>query len=70
MMENRIINVIQQGQNLEIYSNILNAETIATHIKPLLHDWYLKRWKYKQRKITVDDFCYSVMIFINRGLTN
>jgi AcrR family transcriptional regulator len=70
MMENRLINVIQQGQNLEIYSNILNAETIATHIKPLLHDWYLKRWKYKQRKITVDDFCYSVMIFINRGLTN
>jgi AcrR family transcriptional regulator len=70
MMENRLIDVIKQGQELEIYSQILTAESIAAHIKPLLHDWYLKRWKYQQRKIKVDDFCFSVMIFINRGLTS
>ncbi len=70
MMETRLIEVIQQGQENELYSEILTAETIAAHIKPLLHDWYLKRWKYKQRKISVDDFCFSVMIFINRGLTS
>ena len=70
MMESKLIKAIEQGQELEIYSNILSAETIAAHIKPLLHDWYLKRWKYKQRNISVDEFCYSIMIFINRGLTS
>ncbi len=70
MVEARLIQVIQQGQEDELYSDILTAETVAAHIKPLLHDWYLKRWKYKQRKISADDFYFSVMIFINRGLTS
>jgi len=70
MMESRLIEVIKQGQDLELYTTRLSPETIAAHIKPLLHDWYLKRWKYKKRKISVDDFCFSVMIFINRGLAS
>ena len=70
MMEKKLIKAIEVGQDLEIYNTILTAQTIATHIKPLLHDWYLKRWKYKQRNISIDDFCYSIMIFINRGLTS
>ena len=67
-MESRLIKVIEQGQKEKVYNEILAAETLAAHIKPLLHDWYLKRWKYKQRKISVDEFCYSVMIFININL--
>jgi len=70
LVENKIKNAIIKGQELGLYNTILNAETIATHIKPLLHDWYLKRWKYKQRNIGIEDFCFSVMIFINRGLTS
>lgn len=69
MVEKKIKEAIKKGQDLGIYSTILDAETIAAHIKPLLHDWYLKRWKYKQRKIDIEDFCFSVMIFINQGLT-
>ena len=70
MMEDKLIKAIEKGQNSEFYNDILSAETIAAHIKPLLHDWYLKRWKYKQRKISIDDFCFSIMVFINRGLTS
>lgn len=70
MMEGKLINAIEEGQDLEIYNDILTAETIAAHIKPLLHDWYLKRWKYKKRNISIEDFCYSTMLFINRGLTS
>jgi len=70
MMEAKLITAIEGGQGIGIYNNTLGAETIAAHIKPLLHDWYLKRWKYKQRKISIDDFCYSIMIFINQGLSN
>ena len=68
MMESKLIKAIAEGQDRDIYNDILTAETIAAHIKPLLHDWYLKRWKYKQRNISIDEFCYSIMIFINRGL--
>ena len=70
LMESKLVEAIEEGQKLEIYSTILSATSIAAHIKPLLHDWYLKRWKYMQRKTTIDDFCFSVLIFINRGLTS
>jgi AcrR family transcriptional regulator len=70
MMEQFLVDVIQKGQNNKKYNTILSAEVIAAHIKPLLHDWYLKRWKYQQRNISVDEFCYSTLIFINSGLTN
>lgn len=70
MMETKLIMAVEEGQNLTLYNKTLSAKTIAAHIKPLLHDWYLKRWKYKQRKISIDDFCFSTMIFINKGLTS
>ena len=69
MMENKIMQAISKGQELEIYSKTLSPKTMATHIKPLLHDWYLKRWKYKQRKINIEDFCFSVMAFMNHGIS-
>ncbi|MCF6319103.1 MAG: TetR/AcrR family transcriptional regulator [Proteobacteria bacterium] len=68
MMESRLIQVIRQGQEDGVYNKILLAETLATYIKPLLHDWYLKRWKYKQRKISVDEFCETTLLFIHNGL--
>jgi hypothetical protein len=68
MVESKLIKAFEKGQKEKLYNNILPAETVAAHIKPLLHDWYLKRWKYQQRKISVDEFCNSVMIFINNGL--
>ncbi len=68
MMEARLIQVIGQGQEDGIYNKTLLAETIAAHIKPLLHDWYLKSWKYKQRKISVDEFSETTLLFINNGL--
>lgn len=70
MMEEKLVEAIKNGQDREIYNRILTAETVAAHIKSLLHDWYLKRWKYKQREIDIEDFCFSTMIFINRGLTS
>jgi AcrR family transcriptional regulator len=70
LMENKLIDAIEYGQEVEVYNGILSAQTLASLIKPLLHEWYLKRWKYKQRKVSIDDFCFSVMIFIERGLTS
>ncbi len=70
LMESKLIEVIQRGQQEEIYSTILKAETVASLTKPLLSEWYLKRWKYKKRGMSIDQYCLAVMIFIERGLTS
>lgn len=41
-----------------------NPQLLASVIKAILQDWYLKRWKYRQRKISVDayaDFAISLI---------
>ena len=70
MVENKITEIIQVGQDLNEYSQSLPAETYAAMIKPLLHDWYLKRGKYKKRRIDVDSYAENVIQFVNRGLLN
>lgn len=68
-VESKLIKIIEKGQKNGVFHQLLSAETVATHIKPLLHDWYLKRWKYQQRNTSVDEFCHSIMTFVNHGLT-
>jgi hypothetical protein len=36
----------------------------AAAIKALLQDWYLKRWKYRQREITVETYADFVIAMI------
>ena len=68
MMESYLVKAIENGQKQGRYNSQLSAQSMASHIKPLLHDWYLKRWKYRKRKIGIDEFCYSMLNFINNGL--
>jgi len=42
---------------------------LAAHIVALFQDWYLKRWKYKAAKTTVDEFADSVLFFMRSHLT-
>lgn len=37
----------------------------ASTIKAMLQDWYLKRWKYHKRKISVDDYAEHIISFVN-----
>ena len=67
-VENKIILAINKGIQNNIYNPELDSETIASLIKPILHDWYLKRWKYKQRQIDCDSYCSSVIKFIEHGI--
>ena len=45
-----------------------NTQLAASLIKTMLQDWYLKRWKYAKRKISVDDYADFVVNFIERAL--
>ena len=41
---------------------------LAAHIVSLFQDWYLKRWKYKAAKVSVDEFADSVLLFMGSHL--
>ena len=41
----------------------------ASLIKPLLQDWYLKRWKYRRRNISPDAYAYWVIDFVEAFLS-
>lgn len=40
------------------------AELLGAHCMALIHDWHVKRWKYRQLKISVDVFANSVCDFV------
>ena len=41
-----------------------NSTLLAAHLVALFQDWYIKRWKYRAAKVTVDEFADSVMLFV------
>ena len=45
-----------------------NPLMVASLIKAMLQDWYLKRWKYTRRKITVDSYGDFLISFISSYL--
>ena len=46
-----------------------DAELVAALIKAVLQDWYLKRWKYKRKGITVEGYARFVVAFVLSRLT-
>jgi AcrR family transcriptional regulator len=61
--ENIFTEILDQGQTLGVFI-IQNTQLTASLIKSMLQDWYLKRWKYARRKITVDQYAQFVLEFV------
>jgi len=47
--------IIEQGKQDRIFQDV-NKELVAAMIKAILQDWYLKRWKYEMRNISVEQY--------------
>ena len=47
--------IIEQGKQSGIFRDV-NKELVAAMIKAILQDWYLKRWKYEMRNISVEQY--------------
>lgn len=45
-----------------------DPELTAALIKPLLQDWYLKRWKYRRRNVSVEAYGDALIEFIEAAL--
>ena len=42
----------------------MDSRLSAALIKAMLQDWYLKRWKYERRRVTVEQYAASLMDII------
>lgn len=45
-----------------------SAKLLASHLVALVQDWHLKRWKYRQLKVGVDDFAESLSALFDMAL--
>lgn len=65
--EKIIIDIITDGQSKGIFRS-LDAYLTGAAIKSLLQDWYIKRWKYSRRKVTVERYCEFLIEFVESYL--
>lgn len=58
-IEEIFLGVIESGIESKVYRP-KNTRLVASMIKALLQDWYLKRRKYRDQNVTVDDYAAFV----------
>ncbi len=66
-IEEIFLDLIEDGIKAEIYA-AKNARLVSMMTKALLQDWYLKRRKYRDQSIGVDDYAVFVMDVIENYL--
>jgi TetR/AcrR family transcriptional regulator, cholesterol catabolism regulator len=59
---------IEQGRESGVFV-VEDPLMTAALIKPLLQDWYLKRWKYSRRNVSPDMYAAHVVDFVEAFLT-
>ena len=61
--EEILVDILKQGEKDGVFLKRDHLMT-ASIIKAMQQDWYLKRWKYALRKISVDKYAEHIMEFI------
>lgn len=61
--EQILVDILEDGENKGVFRKG-NHPLTASIIKAMQQDWYLKRWKYKKRNISVDDYAGYVVDFV------
>lgn len=61
--------ILQAGSEAGVFHSA-DPALAAALIKAVLQDWYLKRWKYKRRGVTVEAYARFVVGFVLTSLTN
>jgi TetR/AcrR family transcriptional regulator, cholesterol catabolism regulator len=58
--EKVIVDVIKEGIGKGVFRQI-DTDLAGAVIKSMLQDWYLKRWKYARRRITVEKYATFIL---------
>lgn len=67
-IETIFLNIISEGIEQGVYKP-RNARLVSSMIKSLLQDWYLKRRKYRDQEVPVDDYAVFVRDVVESYLT-
>lgn len=65
--EKILVDILEEGSAKGIF-NQKDHRLTACMIKAMQQEWYLKRWKYSKRKISVDQYADFVLEFVNAFL--
>ena len=65
LTEKIFIDILEEGNEQKDFF-VENPVLMASVIKPMLQDWYLKRWKYSRRKVSVDEYAEFVINFVEK----
>jgi AcrR family transcriptional regulator len=65
--ERILVDIMKKGSAQGIFRAV-RTELAGAVIKAMLQDWYLKRWKYAARKITVEAYAAFVVDFLTTYL--
>ncbi|MGD0820158.1 MAG: TetR/AcrR family transcriptional regulator [Desulfomonilia bacterium] len=68
LTEKILIDIMKEGQEKGVFK-AANIELTGAVIKAMLQDWYLKRWKYARRKVTVEKYAAFLVDLIESYLT-
>lgn len=64
LTESLVKDIIEKGIEHNEFRQGINTSLIASISKAMLQDWYLKRWKYRKRDVTPDEYakeCFSII---------
>jgi AcrR family transcriptional regulator len=61
--EQILVDILEDGEKKGVFKK-QNHLLTASLIKAMQQDWYLKRWKYKKRDISVDEYAEYVISFV------
>ena len=65
--EKIFIDILKDGQKKDIFRPV-DMELAGAALKAMLQDWYLKRWKYARRKVTVEKYAAFLVDLIETYL--
>jgi AcrR family transcriptional regulator len=58
--EKLLIDIMKEGRHKGVFKAV-NMELTGAVIKAMLQDWYLKRWKYARRNVSVEKYAAFVV---------
>jgi AcrR family transcriptional regulator len=65
--EKLLIDIMKEGRDKGVFKAV-NMELTGSVIKAMLQDWYLKRWKYARRNVSVEKYAAFIVDFVETYL--
>jgi len=61
--ENLFAHILEEGRGKGFFA-VEDSQMTASAIKTMVQDWYVKRWKYAKRKVSVDRYARFLVAFV------